>query len=156
MGTNKEYNRAMEKQKYNIRVMDFSTSPGPRYTNQGEDSGESYYHDVLNEEFNKAINNNMILVVDLDGPDGYASSFLDEAFGNLIYDFGVAFVKDHLEIKSNEEPEWIEMLTADTFEKWETRRNNNQQPIVTTSHKAWDRLHDGKIEKRQWISYSGK
>lgn len=147
----------MEKQKYIIRVKDFSLSPGPRYTNQGDDSGESYYHEILNIAFANALSQDTILVVDLDGPDGYASSFLDEAFGNLIYDFGIDAVNKFLEIKSDEEPEWCEMLKNDTYSQWEKRRKNNLPPKVTSEHKAWKRLINDKIEEKVWMhSCSGK
>lgn len=147
----------MEKQKYIIRVKDFSLSPGPRYINQGDDSGESYYHDILNIAFANALSQDTILVVDLDGPDGYASSFLDEAFGNLIYDFGIDAVNKFLEIKSDEEPEWCEMLKNDTYSQWEKRRKNNLPPKVTSEHKAWKRLINDKIEEKVWMhSCSGK
>lgn len=147
----------MEKQKNIIRIMDYSLSPGPRYTNQGDDSGESFYHDKLNQAFANAVSQNNILVVDLDGPDGYASSFLDEAFGNLIYDFGIETVNKFLEIKSEEEPEWCEMLNNDTFPQWEKRRINNSQPKKTAEHKAWKRLVNSEMEEGVWMhSYSGK
>lgn len=147
----------MEKQKLTIKVMDFSISPGPRYTNQGDDSGESYYHEILNEAFANAVSQKNTLVVDLDGPDGYASSFLDEAFGNLVYDFGMTMVQQFLEVKSEEEPEWIDMLESDTYIKWEKRRKNSQIPKVTSEHKPWKRFNNDNIEEGIWNhSYSGK
>lgn len=147
----------MENQKCTIKIKDFSLSPGPRYANQGDDSGESYYHDVLNAAFADAFSQGSILVVDLDGPDGYASSFLDEAFGNLIYDFGVDVVNKFLEIKSEEEPEWCDMLKNDTYVQWERRRNSNLPPKVTSEHSAWKRLIDNKMEENVWMHLcSGK
>lgn len=38
-----------------IKVLsDFSMSPGPRYCKQGPDSGEEFYHKVLNRRFAEA------------------------------------------------------------------------------------------------------
>ena len=82
----------MEEQKDILRIIDYSMSPGPRYCNQGDDSGEDFYHVQLNSAFAKAYSSSKQLLIDLDGPDGYASSFLDEAFGNLIYDFSQELV----------------------------------------------------------------
>lgn len=79
----------MEQQtKISIAVTSFSQSPGPRYCEQGEDSGEEFYHKVLNTAFVEALGKKIHLEIILDGADGYASSFLDEAIGNLVFDFG--------------------------------------------------------------------
>ncbi len=142
----------MEKQEFiDLLVVDYSSSPGPRYCNQGEDSGEDFYHTKLNASFYQAVSNNMVLRVTLDGTDGYASSFLDEAFGNLIFDFGKNNVSNHLRIKSEEEPEWIDMLENDTYNEWENRRKSNTPPTITTEHKAWYRYTNGKFEQKVWI-----
>jgi|GEM_PF-316670 hypothetical protein len=140
-----------------LNILSYSQSPGPRYCNQGEDSGEDFYHKTLNAKFYEAYKKQTKLVVDLDGPDGYASSFLDEAFGNLIYDFGIDLVKDFLEMKSDEEPEWKEMLYNYTFTEWDKRRKDRKEPKVTKEHDAWYRLVDTTIKKEIWTrSSSGK
>lgn len=127
----------MEKQKISISVLDYSTSPGPRYCSQGDDSGEDFYHKILNEHFKLAFEKDSILEVNLDGPDGYASSFLDEAFGNLIFDFGIDNVKKHINIISKEEPEWIVMIKEESFVQWEERRKDNKEPKKTVKHESW-------------------
>lgn len=144
----------MENEKLILKVMDYSISPGPRYCNQGDDSGEDFYHKLLNERFVEAHNGRMQLQVDLDGPDGYASSFLDEAFGNLVYDFGLDLVRSTLLIKSEEEPEWIDMLQNDSFGKWEVRRDKSQEPTITIEHEAWYRFIKDEIKKAVWINLS--
>lgn len=145
------------KSKIVLSIITYSTSPGPRYCDQGDDSGEDFYHQILNARFYEAYTNDAILVVDLDGPDGYASSFLDEAFGNLVYDFGKDVVKKHLIIKSEEEPEWISMLVNDTFEEWEKRRKDSDAPKVTKEHEDWYRIDNNSIKKGKWIPiYIGK
>ena len=46
------------------------------------------------------------MTIDLDGTEGYGSSFLEEAFGGLIRDdgFRVASLKERLTFKSDEDP----------------------------------------------------
>jgi hypothetical protein len=143
----------MEKQKISIVIADYSKSPGPRYCYQGDDSGEDFYHKILNEKFKDAFEQKTELEVNLDGPDGYASSFLDEAFGNLVFDFGLGNVQSRVRIISNEEPEWIEMIEKETFVQWEQRRTNNQPPKKTIKHEDWWRLNfaNNSTEKRKWI-----
>lgn len=108
--------------------MDFSLSPGPRYIDQGNHSGEAFYLEKLKDYFQQAINENSVLIVNLDGVDGYASSFLDEAFGNLVFDFGESLIRSNLQIISCEEPEWKEMILSDTLKNWEKRRKDNKPP----------------------------
>ncbi len=117
-----------------VNIKDYSMSPGPRYVNQGCASGEDFYHKVLNKNFAEAYQKGLKLIVVLDGVDGYASSFLDEAFGNLVYDFGVNAVEGILIIESKEEPEWITMIETSTFNEWEKRRENNDSPKYSVEH----------------------
>lgn len=133
-----------------IRVLDFDEYPGLRHCSVSEFSGEEYYHKILNDAFKKAYENKEVLIVELDGTDAYASSFLDEAFGNLVYDFTLANVLRLIKIVSNDEPHWVKMLQEKTFKEWETRRKNNEKPIVTELHGPWFRLVDSKIKKEVW------
>jgi hypothetical protein len=133
-----------------IRVLDFDEYPGLRHCSVSEFSGEEYYHKILNDDFKKAYENKEVLIVELDGTDAYASSFLDEAFGNLVYDFTLANVSRLIKIISNDEPHWVKMLQEKTFKEWETRRKNNEKPIVTELHEPWFRLVDSKIKKEVW------
>lgn len=142
----------MEKQnKKYFSIIDYSQSPGPRYCIQGADSGEDFYHKKLNKIFAEVYREGDILCVMLDGADGYASSFLDEAFGNLVYDFSAAVVSNHLEIISNDEEVWIKMINEETIPEWEKRRNNNEQAKVTESHEKWFRLCNGELKEEVWI-----
>ncbi|MFV8343604.1 STAS-like domain-containing protein [Flavobacterium sp. XS2P39] len=133
-----------------IKVLDFDEYPGLRHCSVSEFSGEEYYHKILNDAFKKAYENKEGLIVELDGTDAYASSFLDEAFGNLVYDFTLANVSRLIKIISNDEPHWTKMLQEKTFKEWETRRKNNEKPIVTELHGPWFRLVDGEIKKEVW------
>ena len=142
----------MEKQnKKYFSIIDYSQSPGPRYCIQGADSGEDFYHKKLNRIFADAYRENAILCITLDGADGYASSFLDEAFGNLVYDFGATVVSTHLEIISNDEEIWIKMINEETIPEWEKRRDNDEHAKVTQNHEKWFRLQDGELKEDVWI-----
>lgn len=114
-----------------INISDFSISPGPRYYEQGDASGEIFYVQVLKKAFEDATTRHAKLVVVLDGVDGYASSFLDEAFGNLVYDFGASKVRDALQLVSEEEPEWKDMIFNETVTNWEKRRKEHKSPKRT-------------------------
>jgi hypothetical protein len=133
-----------------IKVIDFDEFPGLRHCSISENSGEEYYHKVLNEAFKNAYEKDEKLVVDLDGTDAYASSFLDEAFGNLVYDFTLSNVTRLIEIISTEEPHWVKMLEEKTFPQWEARRINNEKIVITESHESWYRLINGELINKIW------
>lgn len=140
----------MEKETIRIAIKDFSSDPGPRYSIQGDDAGEDFYHKVLNEAFYNALHSERKLLITLDGTEGYASSFLDESFGNLVYDFTLEKVKNNLIIESKEEPHWKKMIIEESFLQWEDRRKENIEPKKTIEHDPWYRYCDGQLEKEQW------
>lgn len=84
---------------------DFSRTPGPRYINQGDWSGEKFMRQLI-----RALAENETIVVDLDGTRGYGSSFLDEAFGGLIREGHMtrADVLRRIDIRSDEDPSYRE------------------------------------------------
>lgn len=70
---------------YKIKIKtDFSSTPGPRYEDEGKNSGEKFRKEILFPKVSKAITENQPFTVDLDGTAGYGTSFLEEAFGGLI------------------------------------------------------------------------
>jgi len=85
---------------------DFSWTPGPRYIEEGDYSGQEFREKILLGLVKEAIKNNYRLVVNLDGTAGYGTSFLEEAFGGLIRVDEVTYdaIKQHLFIISEEEP----------------------------------------------------
>lgn len=101
-----------------INILEFSEYPGPRYRNQGKNSGEEFFEDFLRLKFEEALNNNLKLIVDLDGAAGYASSFLDEAFGRLVKLYGVESVKNTLVVISEEEKSWIDIIFNEILPQW--------------------------------------
>ncbi len=129
---------------------DYSEYPGLRHCTISEFSGEDFYHKILNRAFKQALDANEKLIVNLDGTAGYASSFLDEAFGNLVYDYALEIVKSRVIIISEEEPSWKEMIETQTYPQWENRRKQNKEPKVTQEHKAWYRMVNKIIEQKVW------
>ncbi|MCE7061270.1 STAS-like domain-containing protein [Dyadobacter sp. CY343] len=129
---------------------DFSEYPGLRHCSISDKSGEEFYHQILNREFANVFESGGKLTVDLDDTSGFASSFLDEAFGNLVFDFTLGEVQKRIEIISEDEPVWKSMLQDKTFPQWEERRRKNDRPSVTQIHPSWFRLVDGKLVSRVW------
>ena len=91
-----------------VIATDFSEFPGARNYGDGKKTGEEFYELVLKESFQDALNDAEKLFVDIDGTNGYATSFLDQAFGELAKDFGVQVVLDNIEIKTEDEPDLLE------------------------------------------------
>lgn len=128
----------------------FSEYTGLRHCNISDNSGEEFYHKVLNKAFKESYENKQKLVVILDKVDGYASSFLDEAFGNLVYDFTLDIVTKYTEIISQQEPHWKVMIETKTFTQWEERRIKNEPAKVTFAHGPWYRLINKEIKYEIW------
>jgi hypothetical protein len=131
-------------------LKDFSEYPGLRHCSISERSGEEFYHTVLNKAFKEAYEQRDNLTVNLDNTAGYASSFLDEAFGNLVFDFTLDIVKKSITIISNQEPHWKDMIENQTYQQWEERRIGKNNPKVTKNHNAWFRLVNNNIESKTW------
>lgn len=88
----------------------FSTTPGARYRTDGPFSGEEFREELLEPAFLQSVDSGAPLLVDLDGTNGYATSFLDEAFGGLARLHGLKAVMKALTIKSDDEPELIDEI----------------------------------------------
>ena len=87
----------------------YTKKPGGRFKKEGPFSGEDFRDSVLYPEFCKTKQNNDVLIVNLDGGYGYATSFLEEAFGGLARktkDSAVLAIK----IISEEEPQLVEKI----------------------------------------------
>lgn len=85
---------------------EFTATPGPRFIDEGEFSGELLRKNHLLPLIMDAIKKEVKLKVDLDGTHGYLTSFLEEAFGGLIREDRISLydLKKYLEIISTEEP----------------------------------------------------
>lgn len=136
---------------------DFNRRPGLRtYTITPGNSGEDFYHKVLNSKFYEAYSQNVKLVVNLDDTAGYPPSFIDESFGRLTYDFGADIVKDYLDIISNDEEIWKSTILDSVLPKWQARRLKNEAPEMSdgfTPSAWWHR--DAKGGCKQITSYDG-
>lgn len=131
---------------------EFSEYPGLRYCTFSDQSGEEFYHKILNSRFKKALDNKENLQIILDGTAGYSPSFLDESFGNLIYDFTLEKVKKIISIVSEEEPYLIDFLKDSTFQEWEERRTKNEKVKVTVPHEAWWRYVNKEYVQKVWAN----
>jgi hypothetical protein len=91
---------------------DFSRTPGPRFIDEGDYSGEDFRNNKLVPILKKAIEEGKGLRVNLDGTAGYATSFLEESFGGLIRENGMSRdeIKKALLIISEEEEFLIENI----------------------------------------------
>lgn len=95
-----------------IRVAtEFSKSPGARHRSDGEFSGEEFLESLLEPRFKLAQDARQKLTIDLDGTAGYATSFLEAAFGGLARKYGIEKVLAGLEFISHEEPSLVDEIT---------------------------------------------
>lgn len=112
--------------KIRVSVVEFTEDPGPRYIRQdkegGKTSGEAFYLYKLNEIFAQCFIENKHLVLVLDGVSGYPSSFLDEAIGELVYDFSLAIVSSMLEFDTLMYKKRVAQVKDETYPQWESRR----------------------------------
>ncbi|MCL2441596.1 MAG: STAS-like domain-containing protein [Treponema sp.] len=92
-------------------LKDFSKTPGFRLISDGPFSGEEFRNKLLEPLFNDTSKSEKIQI-DLDNVSGYATSFLEEAFGGLARKYGVELVLDRISFISNDEPLLIEEITT--------------------------------------------
>jgi len=78
---------------------DFSMTPGGRYRNDGAWSGEEFREELLEPKIKAGDN----VIVDLDGPVGFTTSFLEEVFGGIVRIFGPK-VKDRVRVRAALKP----------------------------------------------------
>jgi len=99
-----------------IYVKDFSITPGARHILDGDYSGEDFFKRILQPAF-LGLKSGEVLEINLDGTDGYATSFLDEAFGGLARMYGKEKVIPFLNFISVEEPYLKEEILSYMNEK---------------------------------------
>lgn len=83
---------------------DFTNAPGARHRIESEYSGEQFREELLEPRYLEAIRKNDTLTVELDGGYGYATSFLEEAFGGLARKYDIDQVLKTIKIISEDEP----------------------------------------------------
>lgn len=96
-----------------VIASEFKDNPGARERADGPNSGQEFLEEILLDRFNKAVENNYILLIDLDGVWGYPSSFISGSFGKLSMERGSEIVLKHLEFKSDMNPLRIEKVKAE-------------------------------------------
>lgn len=90
----------------NIAV-DYTKTPGGRFKKEGPKSGEDFRIQKLEPAYTQAKEKRETLTVNLDGGYGYATSFLEEAFGGLARDLKDPDILKIIVIISEEEPALI-------------------------------------------------
>jgi hypothetical protein len=83
---------------------EFSETPGPRAPEEGNFSGLQFLDRLLLPRYKEAVQQREELLVDFDGTEGYATSFLEAAFGGLARLFKPAEVLKILRFKCDDEP----------------------------------------------------
>ncbi len=87
-----------------IKISEYSTTPGHRSRDDGPFSGDEFLENHLRPKFLQARETNSRITVDLDGTAGYATSFLEAAFGGLAREFPVEEVLQTIDFVSQDEP----------------------------------------------------
>ena len=89
---------------------EFSSTPGPRARDEGDFSGDQFLEEVLRPAYAQAVKEGSTLIVDLDGTEGYATSFLEATFGGLAREFDAAEILRVVTFKSDDEPYLIDEI----------------------------------------------
>jgi hypothetical protein len=75
--------------KYKINIaQDFSAYPAGRFRSEGKASGEAFLLDHLLGKLIVSIIENCLLEIDLNGMNGYPSSFISGSFGKITFELG--------------------------------------------------------------------
>lgn len=88
---------------------DYTTTPGARYKSDGPFSGEEFREKYLEPHFTNEDDQSKI-EINLDGAEGYPTSFLEEAFGGLVRKFGKKRCLNRLIFISDEDKLLIEEI----------------------------------------------
>lgn len=84
---------------------DYTKTPGVREEIEGDFPGEEFLEKILSPRFKQALAEKKKLFVDLDDTAGYATSFLESAFGGLAREYkDYKIILDNLELKSDDDP----------------------------------------------------
>lgn len=89
---------------------DFSNTPGGRHKKEGPFSGEQFREEMLLPKYFAAKESKTRLLINLDGCYGYATSFVEEAFGGLARKLKQKDVLDIIEFISEDEPGLVDLI----------------------------------------------
>lgn len=87
----------------------YTDAPGGRFIDDGPYSGEDFRENVLKPMINELSGKQKIHLI-FDGAYGYATSFLEEAFGGLSREYGSEKTLGFFFLESNDEPEIIDRI----------------------------------------------
>jgi len=93
-----------------VIATEFKDNPGARDREDGPNSGQEFLEDIFITRFNKAIEEDYIMLIDLDGVWGYPSSFVSGSFGKLSMERGSEILLKHLRFKSDKNPIRIDKI----------------------------------------------
>lgn len=105
-----------------LKVASRYPCPGPRYKDLGPSSGEEF-----REWLSRELAHSPELTVDLDGTEGYGSSFLEESFGGLIRIGMAKEIVKSIKFISDEEPELIDEINEYIDDAIEEKENKGQK-----------------------------
>lgn len=84
-----------------VKISDvFSNTPGARFESEGPNSGEKFRKEILIPKYLEAKKKSEKLVINLDDCYGFATSFLEEAFGGLVRELKEKDTLNNIEIIS--------------------------------------------------------
>jgi hypothetical protein len=109
---------------------DFSRTPGVRYEADGDFSGEAFRKEKLEPLFEDP-NDDSKIVIELDGAEGYATAFLEEAFGGLARKYGTERCLKRLSFVSEQDKLLVEEILALLQDLWLATRSTNNTSIRT-------------------------
>lgn len=89
---------------------DYTDAPGGRFITDGPYSGQDFRDNVIKPMIVRLKKGEKIHLV-FDGAYGYATSFLEEAFGGLAREIGKEKTLELFYFESNDEPELIEKIS---------------------------------------------
>lgn len=84
---------------------DYTKTPGVREEIEGDFPGEEFLEKILLPKFDEAITSKKRLFIDLDDTAGYATSFLEAAFGGLARHYkNHKIILENIDFKSDDDP----------------------------------------------------
>ncbi len=89
---------------------DFTNKPGGRYIKEGDFSGEQFRKTLLLPKYNEAKAKGEKLLINLDDCYGYATSFLEEAFGGLARELKNNNIFSDFRFISEDEPALVDLI----------------------------------------------
>lgn len=79
---------------------EFTDTPGGRDRSEGDDSGEQFFQEVLEPRYRAGRKT----IFDMRDVYGFATGWLDGAFGEFAYRYGAGTFREYFRIKNDEDP----------------------------------------------------